>query len=145
MQKESTAIGRLMMLPTAMMELWRYTEKPLVGGYTAKCLGNTIPGALVQVCGEAGVSVRPRTTSGRDAMLRAGAEAAVDAAMQQSGAQLAGMAPSTFVTGLARDLGQHLTLLAHRSRSAAWMRCASLRCSANDLCHEDGADIYVWC
>ena len=64
---------------------------------------------VLQVCGEAGVTVRPRTASGRDAMLRAGAEAAVDAAMQQSGAQLGGMAPSTFVTGLARDLGQPWT------------------------------------
>lgn len=64
----------------------------------------------LQVCGEAGVSVRPRTASGRDAMLRTGAEAAVDAAMQQSGAQLGGMPPSTFVTGLARDLGEPWTL-----------------------------------
>lgn len=56
------------------------------------------------------MSVRPRTASGRDAMLRTGAEAAVDAAMQQSGAQLGGMPPSTFVTGLARDLGEPWTL-----------------------------------
>lgn len=58
-----------------------------------------------QVCGEAGVSVQPRTASARDGMLRAGAEAAADAAMQASGAQLGGMPPSRFVTGLARDLG----------------------------------------
>jgi hypothetical protein len=58
-----------------------------------------------QVCGEGGVSVRPRTASGRDAMLRAGAEAAANAAMEEAGAQLGGMPPSRFITGLARDLG----------------------------------------
>jgi hypothetical protein len=39
-------------------------------------------------------------------MLRAGTEAAVDAAMHQPGAQLGGMPPSAFITGLARDLGE---------------------------------------
>ncbi|CAL8469335.1 g8876 [Coccomyxa elongata] len=91
--------------------------------------------ALRQVCGEAGVSVRPRTTSGRDAMLRAGAEAAVDAAMQQSGAQLAGMAPSAFVTGLARDLevpedkaaNIALAVIAAKARGALIDACAAYR------------------
>ena len=64
---------------------------------------NPEPGA--QTCGEAGIRVRPRTAGGRDAMLRAAAEAAVDAAMEQSGAQLGGMPPAAFITGLAGDLG----------------------------------------
>ena len=59
----------------------------------------------VQTCGEAGIKVRPRTAGGRDAMLRSAAEAAVDAAMEQSGAQLGGMPPAAFITGLAGDLG----------------------------------------
>ena len=58
-----------------------------------------------QTCGEAGITVRPRTASGRNAMLRTAAEAAVDAAMEQSGAQLGGMPPAAFITGLAGDLG----------------------------------------
>ena len=49
--------------------------------------------------------MRPRTASGRDAMLRTAAEAAVDAAMEQSGAQLGGVPPAAFITGLAGDLG----------------------------------------
>ncbi|KAK9908012.1 hypothetical protein WJX75_001523 [Coccomyxa subellipsoidea] len=91
--------------------------------------------ALRQVCGEAGVSVRPRTASGRDAMLRTGAEAAVDAAMQQSGAQLGGMPPSTFVTGLARDLevpedkaaNIALAVIAAKARGALIDACAAYR------------------
>ena len=59
-----------------------------------------------QTCGEAGIAVRPRTASARDAMLRTAAEAAVDAAMEQSGAQLGGMPPAALITGLAGDLGE---------------------------------------
>ena len=50
--------------------------------------------------------MRPRTASARDAMLRTAAEAAVDAAMEQSGAQLGGMPPAALITGLAGDLGE---------------------------------------
>lgn len=66
-----------------------------------------------QTCGEAGIRVRPRTAGGRDAMLRTAAEAAVDAAMEQSGAQLGGMPPAAFITGLAGDLGVSLPAAAH--------------------------------
>lgn len=79
----------------------------------------------VQVCGETGVTVRPRTASGRDAMLRAGAEAAVETAMQPSSAQLGGMAPSSFITGLARDLGEALSYLPFR------MPCLSVTVTTN--------------
>lgn len=62
----------------------------------------------MQTCGEAGITARPRTAGGRDAMLRAAAEAAVEAAMDQPGAQLGGMPPAAFITGLAGDLGARL-------------------------------------
>ena len=51
------------------------------------------------------MSVRARTESGRDALFRAGAEAAASAAMDAATSQLGGAAPARFVTGLARDLG----------------------------------------
>ena len=54
--------------------------------------------------------MRPRTASARDAMLRTAAEAAVDAAMEQSGAQLGGMPPAALITGLAGDLGEPFRL-----------------------------------
>ena len=44
-------------------------------------------------------------------MLRTAAEAAVDAAMEQSGAQLGGMPPAAFITGLAGDLGVRFALI----------------------------------
>jgi len=71
---------------------------------TACAAGPATPRAA-QVCGEAGATVRARTESGRDALFRAGAEAAAAAAMDAATSRLAGAAPARFVTGLARDLG----------------------------------------
>ena len=62
--------------------------------------------------------MRPRTVGGRDAMLRSAAEAAVDAAMEQSGAQLGGMPPAAFITGLAGDLGASPLTAAHSAARA---------------------------
>lgn len=70
------------------------------------------------MCGEAGVSVRARTESGRDALFRAGAEAAASAAMDAATSQLGGAAPARFVTGLARDLGAPRKLVV--SRGQGW-------------------------
>jgi len=72
--------------------------------WTACAAGPAIALAA-QVCGEAGATVRARTESGRDALFRAGAEAAASAAMDAATSRLAGAAPARFVTGLARDLG----------------------------------------
>ncbi|KAK9845803.1 hypothetical protein WJX81_002827 [Elliptochloris bilobata] len=93
--------------------------------------------ALRQVCGEAGVSVRARTESGRDALFRAGAEAAASAAMDAATSQLGGAAPARFVTGLARDLDvpeewaatMSLGVVAGRARGALVDACAAYRAS----------------
>ena len=80
----------------ALRRLWKCTAGPEV----------RMGVCAAQTCGEAGIAVRPRTASARDAMLRTAAEAAVDAAMEQSGAQLGGMPPAALITGLAGDLGE---------------------------------------
>lgn len=60
--------------------------------------------SLRQTCSDSGISVKAQTSSGRDAIFRAGVEAAAAAAMQ--GGQLGGTPVPRFVSGLARDLGQ---------------------------------------
>ena len=55
-------------------------------------------------------------------MLRTAAEAAVDAAMEQSGAQLGGMPPAAFITGLAGDLGAH-SPAARKALAVRWETC----------------------
>ena len=62
--------------------------------------------SLRQTCSESGISVKAQTSSGRDAIFRAGVEAAAGAAMQ--GGQLGGTSAPRFVSGLARDLGMRL-------------------------------------
>ncbi|KAK9803595.1 hypothetical protein WJX72_003223 [[Myrmecia] bisecta] len=61
--------------------------------------------ALRQTCGDSGVAVRAQTDSGRDALFRAGCEAAASCAAEQSTGLLAGTSPQRFLSGLAQDLG----------------------------------------
>lgn len=62
--------------------------------------------SLRQTCSDSGVSVKPQTSSGRDAMFRGAVEAAVGAAMEGGqGGQLGGAPPTRFVAGIANDLG----------------------------------------
>ncbi|KAL4429558.1 hypothetical protein ABPG77_008607 [Micractinium sp. CCAP 211/92] len=61
---------------------------------------------LRTLCQEAGgYQVKPRTESGRDAMLRTGVRAALAAAQEGSFSLLGGDQPNKFVCGLAHDLG----------------------------------------
>lgn len=87
--------------------------------------------------------MRPRTAGGRDAMLRSAAEAAVDAAMEQSGAQLGGMPPAAFITGLAGDLGASLLsailVEIHASRT---LRAALVR-QAPEMCLQSWSPQYL--
>lgn len=64
--------------------------------------------ALRQTCGDSGAVVKAQTPSGADAIFRAGVEAAVSAAMD-SGSSLGGAPPQRFISGLARDLGGHMS------------------------------------
>lgn len=87
------------------------------------------------------MTVRPRTASGRDAMLRAGAEAAVEVAMQQPGAQLGGMPPSAFITGLARDLGElNTNCVQHALCQRIWVVLHSI----SDGCSRIGSHSSSW-
>ncbi|PSC68311.1 hypothetical protein C2E20_8034 [Micractinium conductrix] len=62
--------------------------------------------SLRTLCQEAGgYQVKPRTESGRDAMLRAAVAAAMAAGQEGSFAMLGGDHPAKFVCGLAHDLG----------------------------------------
>jgi len=88
----------------------------------------------MQTCGEAGITVRPRTPGGRDAMLRTAAEAAVDAAMEQSGAQLGGMPPAAFITGLAGDLGVRFATTVSLSLHTLPLQLHFLACSVYAMC-----------
>lgn len=62
---------------------------------------------LRQLCHEGGgITVRPHTESGRDAMLRAAVKYSIQQASQgRIGLELAGYEPGRFISGLATDLG----------------------------------------
>lgn len=63
--------------------------------------------SLRQTCADSGAVVKAQTPSGRDAIFRAGVEAAASAAMEAGqGASLGGASPPRFVSGLANDLGK---------------------------------------
>ena len=72
----------------------------------------------MQACREAGITVRPRTEAGRDAMLLAATEAAAERAMRQRGGEYS----AEFITGLAGALGacalsQSVVPAAHAQKS----------------------------
>ena len=88
--------------------------------------------------------MRPRTASGRDAMLRTAAEAAVDAAMEQSGAQLGGMPPAAFITGLAGDLGAQ-SPAAREVLAVRWETCTHMSFPGASATEDQIIKASSWC
>jgi len=97
---------------------------------------------LSNKCASGQVTVKPRTANGRDAMLRTGMEACIDAAMSGSNTNIGGLRPAQLASGLAtalevpEDKAKSITngTIAGKTRSLLLSICAGFRAGdRNDI------------